>query len=180
MSGNSNQSSTLSAMFQGVTGTLQSSLGQLAGNNTDIQEGDSKKTAAMENDKKSHTAAKLGPVTATAEGGTHVDSKDRQQGAWDQTIGSGKEFVGGLVGNESLKTQGRTQYDEGVRREASGQANDLVEGMGNRVAGSLGALISTDEQDQERFNRQHDEGKAAIRSVQYDLQRKAEADGGSI
>jgi len=79
-------------MLQGVAGTVQNSLGRLAGSNADIQEGDAKRTAAMENDKKSHTAAKLGPVTATAEGGTHVDSKDRQQGAWDQTVGSVSGF----------------------------------------------------------------------------------------
>jgi len=95
-------------------------------------------------------------------------------------LGKGKEFIGGLIGNESLKAQGRAQYDDGLRRETSGQANDLIEGMGNRVAGSLGALASTDEKERERFSRQHDEGKAAIRSVQYDLQRKAEADGKNV
>ncbi|KAF3909762.1 hypothetical protein AA313_de0210228 [Arthrobotrys entomopaga] len=162
-------------MVQGVTGTVQSAIGQLTGNQKDVQDGEIKRSTAEENNERSHTTAKLGPVTATAEGGAHVDHEDRQNGSWDQTIGSGKQFVGGLIGSESLKAQGRAQYDDGVRLEASGQANDLSQGMANRVAGTLGAMTSTDAQEREKYNRQHDEGKAAVRSVQYDLQKQSEA-----
>ncbi|KAJ6257973.1 hypothetical protein Dda_7763 [Drechslerella dactyloides] len=177
MSGNNDQqASTLGSMLQSAVGTVQSGLGQLTGSGKDINAGETKKVAAEDQNEKSHATAKLGPVTATGEGGAHVDNKDRQQGTWDQTVGSGKQFVGGIIGNESLKSQGRTQYDEGVRKEASGQASDLVEGLSNRVGGTIGAMVSTDRNEQEEYRRQHDEGKAAVRSVQYDLQKKAEAE----
>jgi len=163
-------------MLQSAVGTVQSGLGQLTGSGKDVNAGETKRTAAEEQNERSHTSAKLGPVTATGEGGAHVDNKDRQQGSWDQTIGSGKQFVGGLVGNESLKTQGRTQYDEGVQRETAGQANDLVEGFSNRVGGTIGAMVSNDKNEQDSYKRQHDDGKAAVRSVQDDLQKRADAE----
>ncbi|KAK6526237.1 hypothetical protein TWF694_004846 [Orbilia ellipsospora] len=175
MAENPNQSSTLGSMLQGMAGTVQSTLGQLTGNQKDIQEGEIRRSNAEESNERSHTAAKLGPVTATAEGGTHVDHEDRQKGSWDQTIGSGKQFVGGLIGSESLKAQGRAQYDDGVRLETSGQASDLSQGVVNRVVGTLGAMTSTDSEEREKYNRQHDEGKAAVRSVQHDLQKQSEA-----
>ncbi|KAK6513311.1 hypothetical protein TWF281_004948 [Arthrobotrys megalospora] len=176
MSENNNQSSSLGSALQGVTGAVQRGIGQLTGSTKDVQDGTARKTAAEEQNERSHTAAKFGPVTATAEGGAHVDNKDRQQGSWDQTIGSGKQFVGGLIGNESLKAQGRTQYDEGVRQETAGQASDLVDGYTDRVGGALGGMLSSDKEEQERYKRQHDEGKAAIRGVEHDLQKKAAAD----
>ncbi|KAK6332475.1 hypothetical protein TWF730_004143 [Orbilia blumenaviensis] len=176
MSENNNQSSTLGSAFQGVAGAVQRGIGQLTGSTKDIQDGTIRKAEAEEQNERSHTAAKLGPVTATAEGGAHVDNKDRQQGNWDQTIGSGKQFVGGLIGNESLKAQGRTQYDEGVKKETAGQASDLVDGYADRLGGAIGGMLSTDKDEQERFKRQHDGGKAAIRSVEHDLQKKAAAD----
>ncbi|KAF3933119.1 hypothetical protein ABW19_dt0201559 [Dactylella cylindrospora] len=163
-------------MLQSITGAVQSGLGQLMGDNKGVQEGEAKKAAAAAEDERSHAAAKLGPFTATGEGGAHVDSKDRQQGAFDQTIGSGKQFVGGLVGSESLKAQGREQYNQGVQRETAGQANDLVEGFGNRISGALGSALSSDKDEQETYKRQHDDGKAAVRSVQHDLQKKVDAE----
>ena len=48
----------------------------------------------------SHTAAKLGPYTASTSGAVTKDDPNRSQGAWNQTVGSGKEFVGGLIGSE--------------------------------------------------------------------------------
>ncbi|EWC46627.1 hypothetical protein DRE_04114 [Drechslerella stenobrocha 248] len=177
MSGNNEeQPSTFGSMIQNAVGTIQSGFGQLVGSNKDVTDGETKKAAAVEQNEQSHTAAKLGPVTATSGGGAHVDNKDRQQGAWDQTIGSGKQFVGGLVGNESLKSSGKTQYNEGVQRETAGQASDLVEGITNRVGGTLGGMFTTDKGEQEAYRRQHEEGKAAIRSVEADLQKKAEAE----
>jgi len=176
MSQNPNESSTVGAMFQNVVGTVQNGLGQLVGSGKDVQEGEVKKAVATEKDERSHTAAKLGPITATGEGGAHVDNKDRQEGSFDQTIGSGKQFVGGLIGSEALKAQGRDQYNQGVQREAAGQASDLVEGISNRVSGALGSAVSGDALEKERYREQHDEGKAAVRSVQHDLQKKAEAE----
>ncbi|EPS45235.1 hypothetical protein H072_758 [Dactylellina haptotyla CBS 200.50] len=170
----------IGAMLQGIAGTVQSGIGQLTGNTKDIQDGENKNAAAVEINTRSHTANKLGPATATAEGGIHIDNADRQQGSWDQTIGSGKQFLGDLIGNESLKAQGRTQYDEGVKRETSGQVSDLAEGFSNRVSGAVGAMIAMDQQEKEKFNQQHDDGKAAVRSVQHDLQNRADADQRSL
>ncbi|KAF3912579.1 hypothetical protein ABW21_db0205715 [Orbilia brochopaga] len=178
MSGNNNeqQPSTLGSILQSAAGTIQSGIGQLTGSGKDVNAGETKKVAAEQQHEQSHATAKLGPVTATGEGGAHVDNKDRQQGAWDQTIGSGKQFVGGVVGNESLKQQGRAQYDQGVQQETAGQASDLVEGVGNRVTGAIGSMVSNDKNVQDAYSRQHDDGKAAVRSVQHDLQRQAEAE----
>jgi len=178
MSKNSDNSSTVGAMLQNVAGAVQSGLGQLTGSGKDVKEGETRKVAAQEQNETSHTAAKLGPITATGEGGGHVDNKDRQQGAFDQTIGSGKQFVGGVIGSESLKAQGREQYDRGVQRETAGQASDLVEGISKRVGGTLGnigAAVTGDTEAQRTYQQQHAEGKAAQRSVEHDLQKKAEA-----
>ncbi|KAK6329682.1 hypothetical protein TWF696_003552 [Orbilia brochopaga] len=179
MSGNNSneqQPSTLGSMLQSAAGTIQSGIGQLTGSGKDVNAGETKKVAAEQQNEQSHATAKLGPVTATADGAAHVDNKDRQQGAWDQTIGSGKQFIGGVVGNETLKSQGRAQYDEGVRRETSGQASDLVEGLSNRVGGAIGSMVTTDKNVEEAYRQQHDDGKAAVRSVQHDLQKQAEAE----
>ncbi|KAF3279545.1 hypothetical protein TWF970_004096 [Orbilia oligospora] len=173
---NNNQASTLGSAFQGIAGAVQRGIGQLTGSTKDIQDGTARKIDAEEENERSHAAGKLGPVTGTAEGGTHVDSKDRQQGSWNQTIGSGKQFVGGMIGNESLKAQGRAQYDEGVQQETSGQASDLVDGYADRISGAIGGALSNDQVEQERYKRQHDGGKAAIRSVEKDLQKKVDAD----
>ncbi|KAK6507310.1 hypothetical protein TWF481_005752 [Arthrobotrys musiformis] len=173
---NTSQSSTLGSAFQGVAGAVQRGIGQLTGSTKDIQDGTARQTDAEEQNERSHAAAKLGPVTATAEGGAHIDHEDRQKGNWNQTIGSGKQFIGGLIGNEPLKAQGRRQYDEGVQQETSGQASDLVDGYADRIGGAIGGMLSNDKEEQERFKRQHDGGKAAIRSVEKDLQKKANAD----
>ncbi|RVD81684.1 uncharacterized protein DFL_009536 [Arthrobotrys flagrans] len=172
---NNTQASTLGSVSQGVAGAVQRGIGQLTGSTKDIQDGTARKLDAEEENERSHASAKLGSVTATAEGGAHVDNKDRQQGSWNQTVGSGKQFVGGLIGNESLRAQGRAQYDEGVRQETSGQASDLAGGYADRIGGAIGGTLNNDKDEQERYKKQHDGGKAAIRSVEKDLQKKADA-----
>ncbi|KAK6339547.1 hypothetical protein TWF718_008950 [Orbilia javanica] len=174
-SNNAQASSTLSSAFQEVAGAVQRGIGQLTGNTKDIHDGTTRKIDAEKENEISHASAKLGPITTTAEGGVHVDSEDHQQGSWNQTIGSGKQFVGGLIGNESLKAQGRAQYDEGVQQEASGQASDLVGGYADRIGGAIGGMLTNDKGEQERYKKQHDGGKAAIRSVEKDLQKKVDA-----
>jgi len=174
-----NNASTLGGIINSATGAVQSAIGQLTGSGKDFQDGEAKRDIGESQKEASHATAKLGPVTATGEGGAHVDNADRQQGSWDQTLGSGKQFVGGLVGSESLKSEGQSQYEAGVARETQGQATDLASGLTDRVKGSLGgigAAITDDREAQARYQEQHDAGKAAQRSVEYDLQKKAEAE----
>ncbi len=47
----------------------------------------------------SHATAKLPGATVTAQG-VATDDPDRTTGSWNQTAGSAKEFVGGLIGSE--------------------------------------------------------------------------------
>jgi len=171
--------STLGGFINSAAGTVQSAIGQLTGSGKDYSEGEARRNVGEDQVDASRATAKVGPMTATAEGGAHIDNKDRQEGSWDQTIGSGKQFVGGLVGSESLKTQGRDQYDEGVRRETAGQASDLVQGVSDRVkgtVGNIGAAVTGDTEAQRKYQDMHDGGKASQRSVEYDLQRKAETE----
>ena len=49
----------------------------------------------------SHATAKLpGGITASSSGAVTKDHPDRTAGSWNQTAGSAKEFVGGVVGSE--------------------------------------------------------------------------------
>jgi uncharacterized protein YjbJ (UPF0337 family) len=91
-------------------------------------------------------------------------------------MGSGKEFVGNLVGAEGLKQGGIRQNKEGQAQEAQGQASDLIEGMEKRVGGAAKQVVAgfTGNQAQkEEAQRQHDDGKARQRGVEADLQKQA-------
>lgn len=119
-------------------------------------------------------------MTATADGGLAADNPDRTAGSWAQTIGSAKEAVGGLVGSESLKQAGQQQHAEGQQQEARGQLQDLGDGLSNRVQGTLGSVKTSilgegSVGEKEKFEQQRQDGKAQQRSVEADLQSKAEA-----
>jgi len=178
-SNNETQPSTLGGIINSAAGAIQSGIGQLTGSGADYSHGEAKRNLGEQQKDESRATAKVGPFTATSEGGAHVDNKDRTEGSWDQTIGSGKQFVGGVIGSDNLKSQGRDQYDAGVSKEAQGQANDFVQGVGDRVQGTLGgigAALTNDRVAQEKYAEQHDQGKASQRSVEYDLQKRAEAE----
>ena len=85
----------------------------------------------------SHATAKVGPVSVSASG-VATDNPDRTQGSWNQTVGSGKEMLGNLVGAEGLKQQGIDQNREGKEQEARGQLSDLGSGVTDRAKGMLG------------------------------------------
>jgi uncharacterized protein YjbJ (UPF0337 family) len=89
----------------------------------------------------SHSAAKIGPATVTAEGGTHIDNEDRREGQWKETIGSAKESVGSLVGSKSLQQEGRDQSNEGQAQSAVGQATDWIQGSVDRLRGRYHMLF---------------------------------------
>ena len=143
---------------------------------------------------------KVPGATATADG-VAKDHPDRTAGSWNQTAGSAKEFVGGVLGNEvcvitgyvwswpqgmiltffflqSLKQSGRQQNREGQEQEARGQLNDFTSGAADRVAGSLGsgvAAVTGDRVKQAQYQDQHDEGKTKQRGAEYDIRKQAEA-----
>ncbi|CRK23322.1 hypothetical protein BN1708_018021, partial [Verticillium longisporum] len=94
------------------------------------------------------------------------DDPDRAAGSWNQTVGSAKEAVGGLVGSQNLKEQGRQQNLEGQQQEAKGQVNDFASGVGNRLQGSVGGAVAGltgDKSGQQHYQDLHDTGKTQQR-----------------
>jgi hypothetical protein len=89
-------------------------------------------------------------------------------------MGSAKETVGNVLGNENLKQQGREQNLSGQGQEAKGQLSDLGQGVSDRLHGAVGAGVAGltgDREAQARYNSQHDEGKSRQRGVELDLDK---------
>ena len=94
-------------------------------------------------------------------------------------MGSAKETLGGLVGSQGLKQQGRDQNRAGQEQEAKGQLSDLGQGISDRVGGTLGgayASVTGNKTAEQAYRDQHDEGKTRQRGVELDLQQQAEAE----
>ena len=94
-------------------------------------------------------------------------------------MGSAKETVGNLLGNENLKQQGREQNLQGQGQEAKGQLTDLGQGISDRVQGTLGgglAGITGDKSAQDKYNEMRDAGKSRQRGVELEMDKKAAAD----
>lgn len=99
----------------------------------------------------------------------------RQEGSWNQTVGSGKEFVGGMVGSDAMKQEGIEQNRSGKGQEAQGQLNDLGGGMKDRMEGTVkGAAAGfTGNRDKEaHYDQMRAEGKTQQRSAEADIQRQ--------
>lgn len=93
-------------------------------------------------------------------------------------MGSAKETVGNLLGNENLKQQGREQNFQGQGQEAKGQLSDLGKGIGDRVQGSVGGAVAGltgDRAEQAKYADIHDEGKTRQRGVELDFDKQAAA-----
>ncbi|KAK8241501.1 hypothetical protein HDK77DRAFT_256738 [Phyllosticta capitalensis] len=170
--------STLQSYVDSATSTVQSAVGSLTGNTADKKQAANKATEADVKHDLSHAGASAGPVDVSASG-AHAKSTDRQQGSWNQTLGSAKETLGGLIGSEDLKAAGRKQNQEGQAQEAHGQVSDLGKGVGDRVVGSVGGAVAGltgNSGAKDEFAKQHDEGKTAQRGVEAELQKQAEAE----
>ena len=94
------ETSTLQSYIDSATGTIQSALGSLTGSTADQQAGESKQQKAEVENDLSHATAKVGGFSASSSGAITKDDPNRQEGSWNQTIGSGKEALGGLIGSE--------------------------------------------------------------------------------
>ncbi|KAG9774775.1 hypothetical protein ABEF93_004657 [Exophiala dermatitidis] len=177
MSSTNESPSTLKSAVDTATGYVQSGIAAVTGNPQDKAKAEQYKDKAATEHDLSHSAVKAGPVTVTPTGAAKDDS-DRTQGKWDQTIGSAKETVGNLLGNESLKQEGRDQNAQGQGKEAKGQLNDLGKGVSDRVQGALGSAVAGltgDRTEQEKYNEIHDQGKTRQRGVEVELDKEASA-----
>ncbi|KAF1821126.1 uncharacterized protein K489DRAFT_382165 [Dissoconium aciculare CBS 342.82] len=170
--------STLQSYVDSATGAAQSLLGSLTGSQADKVEGDQKQDVAKAKDDVSHAGASVGGYSVSASG-VAENHPDRQAGSWNQTIGAGKEFVGGTLGLQGLKTEGQQQNEQGKAQEAAGQLKDYGTGIQERVAGTVGGAIAGltgDAAEQERRQAQHDHGKTLQRGAEADITTQADAD----
>ncbi|KAJ5769416.1 hypothetical protein N7520_003975 [Penicillium odoratum] len=169
-------SSTLGSYMNQATGAAQRVIGSITGDSSTQNKGEAAQAQAKVQDQNSHTTAKLGPVSADPNtGATAVDDSNRSNGSWDQTVGSAKESLGNLIGNESLRKAGVEQNASGKEQEARGQLKDLGQGIHDRAQGTLGgigAAVLGDREEEKKYQDMHDEGKARQRGVEADIQKR--------
>ncbi|PYH48612.1 putative mismatched base pair and cruciform DNA recognition protein [Aspergillus saccharolyticus JOP 1030-1] len=173
----SENSSTLKSYVDQATGLAQRAIGSLTGDASTKNEGEATRQEGKIENANSHTTAKLGPVTADPNtGATATDHPKRTDGSWDQTLGSAKESLGNLIGNESLRKAGQEQNAAGKQAEAEGQLKDWGEGVKGRVEGGVGkvaAAVTGDEAEEQRYKEVHDTGKVQQRGAEADIQKRA-------
>jgi uncharacterized protein YjbJ (UPF0337 family) len=97
---NTNNTSTFQSYVDSATGAVQNMIGSVTGNTTDQAKGDAKQQKAGAEYDASHATAKVPGFSASSSGAVTKDDPDRSTGAWNQTLGSAKETVGGLIGSE--------------------------------------------------------------------------------
>ncbi|KAI5814971.1 hypothetical protein BZA77DRAFT_388758 [Pyronema omphalodes] len=172
MSANNNQQpSTIRSYIDSADAAVMNAIGSVTGNSADKRAANEQHANADAERNASRAGASAGPLNFSASGVT-VDNEDRLQGKKDQLVGSGKEFVGNVVGSSDLKAQGRQQNQEGQGQEAAGQIKDYVGGAVDRVTGAVGsavAAVTGNKGAQESYQRQHDTGKTNVRGVEAEL-----------
>lgn len=80
-----------------------------------------------------------------------------------------------MIGNENLRRAGVEQNAAGKEQEAKGQLKDFGQGVQNRAQGALGAVgaaVSGDRSEEQKFRDMHDEGKARQRGAEADMAKK--------
>lgn len=172
------QASSGKSLADTATGYIQQGIAAVTGNPADKAKAEQTHDKAAVEANASEAAIKAGPYTLSSSGAVAKDSQDRSQGQWDQTMGSIKETVGNLTGNENLKQQGREQNLQGQGLEAKGQLSDLGKGISDRVQGTLGGAVAgltNDRDSQVKYADLHDEGKSRQRGVEADLEKQAAA-----
>lgn len=96
----SDQPSTASSYLETATGKAQSALGSLTGNTGDKAEGQLRKEDARAEHEASHATAKVPGGAISGSGAAVRDDPNRSEGSWNQTAGSAKEAMGGILGSE--------------------------------------------------------------------------------
>ncbi|KAJ5538657.1 hypothetical protein N7513_006605 [Penicillium frequentans] len=171
-----NNSSTIGSYVNQATGAAQRAMGSITGNSSTQAKGEVAQEQGKEQHENSHTTAKLGPVTADPHtGATATDDPNRANGSWDQTVGSAKESLGNMIGNESLRRAGVEQNAAGKEQEAKGQLKDWGEGIQNRAQGAVGgvaAAVTGDRADEKKYQDMHDEGKVRQRGAEADMSKR--------
>ncbi|KAL8806518.1 MAG: hypothetical protein Q9182_001301 [Xanthomendoza sp. 2 TL-2023] len=170
--------STAKSYLDSAVAQGQSVLGSLTGSTGDKNEATARKNQAATEKDASHTVGKLGPLNVSPSGGVSTDDPNRTEGSYNQTIGSAKESLGGLVGAESLKKEGAQQNAQGKGQEAQGQLSDLGSGVKDRVQGTLGGIgasVTGDREKEEEMRLKHDDAKTKQRSAEADMQKQADA-----
>lgn len=123
--------------------------------------GEQKKAEGDAKNELSHAGANVGGYSVSASGVAQNDP-NRSEGSWNQTVGAGKETLGGLLGAEGLKQEGQQQNAQGKQQEAAGQVNDLGKGISDRVHGTVGGAVAGltgNRADEAKYQAQHDQGK---------------------
>ncbi|KAJ7841248.1 hypothetical protein B0H13DRAFT_1910387 [Mycena leptocephala] len=72
----------------------------------------------------------------------HASSSTQTNGGANSMMGSAKEMVGGAVGSESMKRDGKQQHAEAETEKKTAQAADAADGLMNQLAASVGLMIS--------------------------------------
>ncbi|KAH8424333.1 tryptophan 2,3- dioxygenase [Aspergillus melleus] len=169
--------STLKSYVDSATGLAQRAVGTVTGNSSTKAEGEETKAQAAQEHEASHTTAKVGSVTADPNtGATATDNPKRNNGTWDQTVGSAKESLGNLTGYEGLRREGVEQNSRGKAAEAEGQLKDWGEGMKDRAQGGLGKVAAAakgDRTEEQKWEAMHDQGKVQQRGAEADMERRA-------
>ncbi|GAB7350331.1 hypothetical protein MBLNU459_g0963t1 [Dothideomycetes sp. NU459] len=171
------ETSTLQSYIDKASGTAQSALGSLIGSSADKSQGEQKKTEAEVKNDISHAGGNVGGYSVSASGVAKNDP-NRSEGSWNQTVGAGKETIGGLLGAEGLKQEGQRQNAEGKQQEAAGQVSDLGKGISDRVQGTVGGAVAGltgNRADEAKYQAQHDQGKTQQRGVESELDQQARA-----
>ncbi|KAL8995149.1 MAG: hypothetical protein Q9169_005058 [Polycauliona sp. 2 TL-2023] len=171
-------SSTAKSYLDSALAQGQSALGSLTGSTGDKTEAAARKDQAAAEKDASHSVGKLGPLNVSPSGGVSTDDPNRSEGSWNQTLGSAKESVGGLVGSEAMKKEGAQQNAEGKGQEAQGQLTDFGSGVQDRVKGAVGGMaagVTGDREKEEEMRMKHDDAKTKQRSAEADIQKQADA-----
>ncbi|KAI4211106.1 MAG: hypothetical protein LQ351_006114 [Letrouitia transgressa] len=171
-------SSTAKSYLDSTLAAGQSALGSITGSGGDKSEAAARKDQAAAESEASHTVGKLGPFNVSPSGGVSKDDPSRSEGSWNQTLGSAKESLGGLVGSEQLKKEGERQNAEGKGQEAEGQLRDLGSGAQERLKGAVGgafAGLTGDREKEEEMRIKHDDAKTKQRSAEVDIGKAADA-----
>ncbi|KAK4634132.1 hypothetical protein CLAFUW4_01761 [Fulvia fulva] len=167
------ETSTLQSYVDKASGAAQSVLGSLTGSQADVKQGEQKKDIGDARKDVSNAGTTVGGVSVSSSG-VAANDPDRQAGSWNQTIGSGKEFVGGALGMDDLKREGQQQNAEGKGQESKGQLNDLGSGVADRVQGTVGGAVAGltgNRTEQAKYEQQHDQGKTLQRGVENELNK---------